>query len=237
MVSRLKPTYSNLLKRIKWVGFPPDQYFKEEHPKTQIVLHHTASGRGANGDWQWWLSTPSRIATFLIIDDVGVPFQLFKSKYWGYHLGLRNRYNKIRNQQTVAIEIDSWGPLAHVNGEYFSYTGTKVDASRVQTYSDPFRVYPKSDFFDRVGVTNKPCYIYEKYSDAALGTLQEMLLYLCEHYTIPRNYNSDMWVVNNKAIQGEPGIWSHVSYRQDKGDCHPQPELIKMLKSLTRWTG
>lgn len=35
------------------------------------------------------------------------------------------------------------------------------------------------------------------------------------------------------AHLGQPGIWTHVNVRkQGKLDCHPQPELIQMLKSL-----
>jgi len=45
-------------------------------------------------------------------------------------------------------------------------------------------------------------------------------------------YNGNMWDVNEDALNGEPGVWTHVSYRSDKSDCHPQPELIDVLKSL-----
>jgi len=43
-----------------------------------------------------------------------------------------------------------------------------------------------------------------------------------------------MWDVSQRALSGEPGIWTHVSYRQKPGktDCHPQPELIEMLKTI-----
>lgn len=38
--------------------------------------------------------------------------------------------------------------------------------------------------------------------------------------------------VNKEALNGLPGIWTHVNVRADKFDCSPQPELIAMLKSL-----
>ena len=41
-----------------------------------------------------------------------------------------------------------------------------------------------------------------------------------------------MWDISDKALAGEAGVWTHVSFRTDKSDCHPQPELIQMLKSL-----
>jgi hypothetical protein len=36
----------------------------------------------------------------------------------------------------------------------------------------------------------------------------------------------------HKALSGTPGVWTHVSYRADKSDCHPQIELINALKEL-----
>jgi hypothetical protein len=58
------------------------------------------------------------------------------------------------------------------------------------------------------------------------------LAYWNEKFGIPLDYNADMWDVTNNALDGKPGIWTHNSYRTDKSDCHPQPELIKMLQTL-----
>jgi hypothetical protein len=38
--------------------------------------------------------------------------------------------------------------------------------------------------------------------------------------------------VNKEALNGFPGIWTHVNVRADKFDCSPQPNLISMLRSL-----
>jgi len=75
-------------------------------------------------------------------------------------------------------------------------------------------------------------YGFEKYTDAQIEAVRELLVYWNERYKIPLDYNEDMWALSNKAIAGQTGVWSHVSYRKDKSDCHPQPELIEMLKSL-----
>jgi hypothetical protein len=42
-----------------------------------------------------------------------------------------------------------------------------------------------------------------------------------------------MWDVSKNALSGKPGIYTHVSYRKDKSDCVPQPELITALQSLS----
>jgi hypothetical protein len=41
-----------------------------------------------------------------------------------------------------------------------------------------------------------------------------------------------MWGLSNTAIRGNKGIFTHVSYRKDKSDCHPQKELVDVLKSI-----
>ena len=41
-----------------------------------------------------------------------------------------------------------------------------------------------------------------------------------------------MFETNEKALKGYHGVWTHTSYRTDKSDCHPQPELIEMLKNI-----
>ena len=52
-------------------------------------------------------------------------------------------------------------------------------------------------------------------------------------YNIPLGYRGDkIWDVSEEALKGEVGVWTHVSDRPDKSDCHPQPELLEMLKSL-----
>ena len=58
----------NILEKIVVLGFPPDQYYREATSKNQIILHHTVSGRGVKGDWNWWLTDKRRIATHIIID-------------------------------------------------------------------------------------------------------------------------------------------------------------------------
>lgn len=221
------------LGKIHWVGLPKSQYYQSVHPKRQIVLHHTASGRGADGDINWWLQDPYRIATFMIIDHSGVYHQLFNSRYWGHHLGMKNMYNGVRNKQSIAIELDSWGPLAKVGEDnYTSYTGATVHPSQVVYYPNGFGTYPSSHHFNRVGVTGKVCHYYEKYTIEQLNSLRYLLNYLTSTYSIPRHYNEKMWEYNKDAVQGAPGIWTHVSYRKDKTDCHPQAELIDTLKSL-----
>lgn len=227
------------LKKIIQVNFPDNQYFREQTDKKQIVLHHTVSGQGVDGDIAWWLSNSSRIATALIVDWKGDKYQCFSSKYWAHHLGitvqqLRNMTfsdagsrNLLLNKQSIGIEIDAWGGLVKHNRLWYpakwddklkqNVPNTALKpVQKVQTYSNGYRGF----------------YGYEKYTDEQIEAVRKLLVFWGESYKIPLTYNEDMWDVSIKALEGKPGIWSHTSYRPDKSDCHPQPELIQMLKSL-----
>ena len=221
--------------------FPTNQFVPEVHIKNQIVLHHTASGKGVNGDYRHWLNDQKRIATCVIVDSEGVVNQLFSSKYWGYHLGIKSKVFRNRNipyqrldKTSIGLEIDNWGGLKFIDNEWRSYpndygrgnlthkkSGNKVkvvlDENNLVFYSNGFRGYEA----------------FERYGDKELETTAVLLKYWNKHYNIPIDYNSDIWDVTDRALKGEAGLFTHVSYRSDKSDCHPQKELIQMLKSLT----
>jgi hypothetical protein len=59
-----------------------------------------------------------------------------------------------------------------------------------------------------------------------------MLRYWGGLYSIPISYNSDIWDVNKRALNGDAGVFTHNSVRYDKVDVSPQPKLIQMLKTL-----
>lgn len=216
---------SELFKRIELLAFPEDQYFREETDKYQIYVHHTVSpGHTAKGDIQHWLSTTSRIATHVIITQDGTIYQLFNSKYWAHHLGVRSdvfaKYgindvnNLYLNKHSLSIELDSLGPV-DVDGNSLVY-GPSLKSKYVVAYDEPYRGYT----------------CYEGYYPKQIESLELLLRFWCSKYDIPTTYNQNMWDVNADALSGKPGIWSHTSVRIDKSDLHPQPELIDMLKSL-----
>jgi len=189
-----------------------------------------------------------RIATCIIIDDKGIANQCFSSKYWAHHLGVKSTYLKANgftdwttrnvelNRGSIAIEIDNWGGLflgdgsvkqfglkadgtpnliKTISGKFYAAYGNVVDCE-VQEYPQGFR-------------GNK---YYEKYSEAQLKTVGELLLLWNIKYGIPLDYHPDMFDISQAALAGQRGVWSHTSFRTDKSDVHPQPELIEMLKAI-----
>lgn len=210
------------------VQFPESQFIKEETVKTQIVLHHTASGPGVDGDLAWWRKTPERVATHFIIDRAGQIYQLFDLKYWAWHLGLSNKdftsmgctYRNL-DKTSVGIELDCWGHLKKSADGRFYPTGMEGKARPVTDVHE----YCSSNKWR--GHT-----LYEKYTAAQISALKDLLHELCSQLSIPKKYNLDMWGASVNALKGTPGIWTHASYRKDKSDCHPQLELCEMLKLL-----
>jgi len=215
--------------KVPWI-----KYNKEEHRKIQIVLHHTVSGDGITGDlasWEKWRS----VATCIIIDRDGTINQLFSSKYWAYHL---KAGNSNLDKSSIGVELDNWGGLIKGDGSLKQF-GKRRDGSPniVRTKEGKFyAIYGNSV---NCPVTHYPdgfrgYYYFESYTDEQLKSLGELLRLWNNRFDIPLTYHPEMWQKSQEALQGTPGVWAHVSYRNPKAkqDAHPQPELIHMLKTL-----
>lgn len=197
------------LVQVPWV-----KYYKEVFDKKQIVLHHTVSGPGIQGDLNTWKKFDAHIATCMIVERDGKMNQLFSSKYWGYHTGTgRSSLDK----HSIAIELDNWGQLEEKHGKLYTVYDSVVDVPTT-FYPHGFRGFQ----------------IYEAYTEAQLRAVGELLLLWNKNYGIPLDYHEDMWDVSERALDGEPGIWAHVSLRPapQKFDVHPDPNLIDLLKTL-----
>jgi len=232
--SNLKPLdiYSTTLVQVPWL-----KYYREEFPKDQIVLHHTVSGPGIEGDLNTWKNFKSHIATCMIIERDGKINQLFSSKYWGYHLGV----GKVSlDQKSIAVELDNWGGLYLGDGSERNF-GKNFDGTYKIIRTIPGKFYTVYGNTVDIPVVYYPkgfrgYYYYEAYTYEQLKSLGELLLFWNKKYNISLIYNEDMWDVSQRALNGERGVWTHVSYRSpsEKQDCHPQPELIDLLKSLNK---
>lgn len=220
------------LKKIKQVPLRESQYFKEETPKKQIVLHHTAgNSSGINTISAWDTDDRGRIATCVTISGPGAKgtydgeiCQAFSSKFWAYHLGIKPevfRAYKVSYQKldkiAIGIEICNWGQLTLKNGKYYNYVDREVPADQVTTLETPYKGFK----------------YFHKYSDAQIQSVKDLLVYWKSIYGIDLTFNYDqMFTVNTKALKGDNGLYSHNSYRKDKIDIYPCPRMINMLKTL-----
>ena len=209
------------------VDFPVSQYMKEEAPKKQIYLHHTAGRSSGVNTFQYWAATPERIATCVAISGPGsIDGQIvqgYSSKYWAYHLGLKestfNKYGlpyQSLDKTSIGIEICNWGQLTEKNGKFYNYVNGEVPAADVIKLNTPYKGFV----------------YFHNYSDAQIQSVKELLLLWKDRYGIPLAYKEDIWGVTTRALKGESGVFTHNSVRTDKVDVYPHPKLIAMLKSL-----
>jgi N-acetyl-anhydromuramyl-L-alanine amidase AmpD len=211
------------------VDFPVSQYVKEEHPKKQIYLHHTAGNSSGTNVFKWWASNPERVATCVAIagpgssDGDGRIVQGFSSKYWGFHLGVRRSvFDRFGlppinlDKFSIGIEICNWGQLSFTNGKFYNYVGGEVPENQVTKLDVPYK-----------GFT-----YFHSYSDAQIASVKELLLLWKDRYNIPLTYREDIWTVTSRALRGESGVFTHNSVRVDKVDIYPHPKMVQMLKSL-----
>jgi hypothetical protein len=214
---------------IKQVVFPASQYYAEEHPKKQIYLHHTAGNSNAEQVFKGWESNPERIATCVSISGKGKTsidgeiVQGFSSKFWAYHLGLKQdtftkygvKYQSL-DKISIGIEICNWGQLTLKDGKFYNYVNREVPAEEVCELATPYKGYK----------------YYHNYTDAQIESTKQLLLLWKEKYNIPLTYNEDIWDITPRALKGEAGVFTHNSVRKDKVDIYPHPKMIEMLKSL-----
>jgi len=209
------------------VDFPKTQYLQEEHPKKQIYLHHTAGRSNGVNTFKYWASNPERVATCVCISGPGsVDGQIvqgYSSKYWGYHLGIKQSvfaahgvpYTSL-DKISIGIEICNWGQLSYTDGKFYNYVGGEVPESDVIKLDKPYKNH----------------LYFHNYSDAQIESTRELLVLWNQKYGIPLTYHEDIWQVTPRALKGEAGVFTHNSVRKDKVDIYPHPKMIAMLKSL-----
>ena len=202
--------------KILQVKFPETQYYKEEHPKKQVVIHHTVSGSNPTNVINAWITNTERVATAFVIGGDGTIAQAFSSKHWAHHLGLKKPNNTLLNQQSVGIEVCNWGGITEKDGKFYTAYNKEISKDLIIDYGKTWRGYR----------------YFHKYTAVQIESLRQLLVYLCDTYKISKEYHPTMWDLNTDALSGKNGVFTHVSYRADKSDMHPQAELVEMLKGL-----
>jgi N-acetyl-anhydromuramyl-L-alanine amidase AmpD len=200
-----------------------DQYFQEINEKKQIYLHHTAGGGNAVSVAKYFQQKEGRVATAFVIGDKGTIVQLFSSKHWAYHLGLKPEvfaemgvtYRSL-DKISIGIEICNYGPLTKRNGYYYNYVGGKVDYTQVTILDKKYKGH----------------IYWQKYTDEQIESTRQLLVYLCDTYGISKEYNESIFDIDKRALKSENGIFTHNSVRHDKSDIYPCPRMIEMLKNL-----
>ena len=192
---------------------------KSKAYKKQIVLHHTAGG-SAKSSIDYWNNSADKIGTAFVIDRCGKILQAFPSWCWAYALGINQANYKLIESQAIQIELANYGQLKmygnSVHHEFYSAYGNKVSPDIVETLPISFRGGK----------------YYEQYSNEQIDSLILLIKYLADVYNIDAKFKSDIFDLNQRALRGDGGLYTHCSYRADKSDIFPQPNLIDALKSI-----
>jgi len=188
---------------------------------THICIHHTASGPGSINDIEWWKRDGKPVSTPIVIDADGTAHQIYSSTRWAYSLGLKHGKAKVVEETTLSFEIDSWGSLKKKGDKFYAWPknyGVEVPKEEVYTLETPHR----GELY------------YHRYTEQQIETTRLLLIHWCKAYNIPSKVViEDVFNLTENAVYAKkPGIYSHCSYRADKNDIFPQPEMVEMLKNL-----
>jgi len=207
---------------IKHIDFPDNQFIPIKQHKSQIVLHHTVSSGTAKSVANYWTSNPQKIATAYIIDRKGIVHQLFDDSYYAWHIGDTHKESRMlklpqRNcsRYSIGIELISMGPLIKKRGGLVNSYGKRYKTDDITEYQEPFRSYN----------------IYESYTNSQISSLKQLLKSITKKHDIPLKINAEDFGndISYNALSGEPGIYSHTSFRLDKSDIHPQEEILNLF--------
>ena len=216
--------------------FPISQIFYDEvTSKKQIVIHHTAGGQSIENEVRGWSTRTDRVSTHYITNNNGEKEQVFPDENWSNNLGVKSStfkslgltYQNL-NKTSLSIEMQAFGGLELKNGIYRTYVNSIVPPEKVA------RPVDKDGNF----ISYKGYKYYEKYSNANIQRVKEIIQGWKSKYGIPFTYNYDELFPSSeklsiKALKGESGIYTHNSFRTGKSDVFPQVELIAMFKSLS----
>lgn len=222
----------------KIVSLDFDDYIKEEHSKTMIVLHHSAGWDNARGMFNGWQSNRERVATCCGIVDDGTIYQGFSSKYWAWHINVWSKGNQLPEylkplrkkpefyeQHSIGVEVCNWGALQKRDGQFYTYVNGYGTRGKAVTVNPDKVVYYEGGF--------RGHRYYERYTDEEIQSLYNLIKFWSDRYNIPLNFSGPSFFdVSKEAISGLPNVYTHANFRTDKSDMHPQRELIQMLESL-----
>lgn len=225
---------------VKQIPLHADEYYHDQLKKTVIALHHTAGSHRPDFSINGWETDKDsagnilKVGTAYVIGGIsttdktadwdGVIAQAFPAACWAHHWGTTQANNRLLNQSSIAIEICNYGPLKlGKDGNFYNYVNKPVPKEMVVKLPAPFRGFE----------------YYHAYTTQQIAALKELILMLADQFTIdvraglqPILGQANAFDLNQAALKGMPGVWSHTNMRPDKFDITPQPAIIEMLASL-----
>lgn len=183
----------------------PHQYQQTRHKKDLIVLHHTVGGT-AKSTFEYWRSTPERVATAYLIERDGTVFEVFPPECWAPHVGVKGNQNAL-DKRSIGIEIASEGALKESGGKLYCFD----------------RVTPRTEHttanFDN-GVKWRGYRYFDAYEEAQLMAVFSLVNLLLLKFQIPRRMPANFKDFEARFLTFA-GVLGHCNLRADKSDPHP----------------
>lgn len=227
---------------VKKIPLQRDEYYTDVVKKTVIGLHHTAGSHRPDYSINGWETDKDsagntlKVATPYVIGGLsttdrnadwdGVICEAYPPEFWAHHWGTTQANNKLLNQMSVPVEICNYGPVKFgKDGQYYNYVNKPVPRDMVVKLARPFRGFEYYHAYTTKQIAATKIFIVETANknniDARAGLP-----------TLLKQNVATAFDVNQAALKGMPGTWSHTNFRADKFDITPQPAMIEMLLSL-----
>lgn len=216
-------TFVDCMKQVPDKSF----YFEEEFPKERIVLHHTAGY--LKGDIAQLSRQSTEVSVPFVIARSGHIYNLWKSKYWSYHLGPGAiGGNAAMSQRSIGIELSNIGFLRKKAGGLLHTVYSTEDVYCKETETAYYQKLPTAYRAERY---------YAKFTSAQYKSLALLLRFLTIRYKIPRAFLplSERFDAFDAASKAESfkGICSHVNFRPSgKWDIGPAFDWARLERSL-----
>ncbi|HNR06502.1 MAG TPA: peptidoglycan recognition family protein [Saprospiraceae bacterium] len=192
-------------------------YYAEAQQKKRIVLHFTAGNLA--GDMNQLTIQDYHVSVPFVIARDGKIYQLFYSKYWSHHLGLKSgNPAKVYDRQSIGIEISNYGWLESRDGQ--------LETAYSRQGSNPSDVYcglGDTEAYLQLNRRYRDHEYYASFTPAQLESTIVLVRYLLALYSIPPSFLPPAeryeFIPSN---MGFAGILSHVNYRDNgKWDIGP----------------
>ena len=172
--------------------------------------------------YEWWEKDGrEHVATATGITDDGKLFRGFDEENWAWHLGCKDKDFKHLGLTNNALQLEKFS------------IGTEVcnAGSLDNKHKSWFGYQPPEDRV--IELDYKKAKYFETYTDQECATLKYWTLLNALRFKIPLYYREwDMWNLSFDALRAVPGIYTHNSFREDKNDISPQPNIIRTAKEL-----
>lgn len=193
---------------------PEQEHFPPGASKTGIAIHHTV-GRSASSTFRWWMQDNQMVGTAFIIDRNGTIFEVFDPTAWAWQFGLKwSRVKRIQfEKRFIGIELASEGALIESEGNLYCFD--RVSDKTLKRREEAF------DF----GGDYRGYRYFDRYEDAQVDSLLELMDYLCDQFQIRRHIPEQFFDYYGEKLADFEGIIGHAMIRKDKSDPAPDRSL------------